>query len=185
MNRLTARRSTPGPHRLMRASAALLLALLAAACGPGVGGSGTGAVPDPVAAQGAAPEALCASALATALGCAPPAASPGAAPVLATTLVLADTDSSGARRLQAVISGEALLFDSACPRLQFEGRWGRGPDGLLRFYGRLADGPLASATLQLDAAGWLLSLHDGAGQQLLAPQRLVPVDGIAPLAGCG
>ena len=161
----------------------LLLALLSTACGPGVGGSGTGAVPDPVAAQGATPAALCESALATALGCAPPAASPTSAPVLASPLVLADAE--GGRRVQAVIGGEELLFDSSCPPLHFEGRWGRGPDGLLRFYGRLADGRLASATLQLDAGGWLLSLHDAEGLRLFGPQRLQRVDGIATLLPCG
>lgn len=182
MNRLTCRSS-----RLAGGLAALALALLATACGPGVGGSGTGAVPDPVAAQGAAPAALCESALATALGCAPPAASPTSAPVLASPLVLADADgSSGAsRRVQAVIGGEELLFNGSCPPLHFEGRWGRGPDGLLRFYGRLADGRLASATLQLDASGWLLSLHDTEGLRLFGPQRLLRVDGIATLQPCG
>ncbi len=170
-------------NRIHRLLAALLLALAAAACGPGVGGSGTGAVPDPLAAQGATPAALCDSLLAGALGCRPPPASPTAAPVLDLPAILIDHPSP--RRAQAVVAGEEVLLDLACPTaLRFEGRWGRGGDGIARFYGRLEDGRLASAELQLDGTSWLLSLRDADGRLLAGPLRLQRTEAVAPLLPC-
>jgi hypothetical protein len=141
---------------LSRAPAALLLATAAllAACGPGVGGSGTGLGPE--------------------------------LPPGTTTLPMPSLHADGAdgRQVQAVLEGNRLQVDTACPRLRFEGTWDGVSGSPLRFDGRLDATRSATALVVLSGSTLTLTLRDGTGAVLLGPLPLGAVATLPPLAGC-
>jgi hypothetical protein len=141
------------PAVLLLAVAACLTALLAA-CGPGVGGSGTGL-------ESGAP--------------------PGTA-VLPTPSLHAD--GADGRQVQAVLEGSRLRVDAACPRLRFEGTWDGVSAGPLRFDGRLDATRSATAEALVSGTTLTLTLRDGTGAVLLGPLPLAAVPALPPLAGC-
>lgn len=156
--------SMPGVRRLLRpwalAALAALLAVLAA-CGPGVGGSGTGMEPDPAPGGAAAPPSR--------------------------TLY---ADAVDGRQVQAELDGHRLRIDAACPALRFDGLWDGRSDGSAgspwHFDGTLAGEPprMAVAEVSLSAGTLQLTLRDAAGATLLGPLPLGAVASLPPLAGC-
>jgi hypothetical protein len=144
----------------LRASRMLLaLAVMAAlaACGPGVGGSGTG----------------------------PSASLPGSAAALPSLSQHADeVDGS---RVQATLESPRLRVQLACPRLLFEGTWNGLPGDKLRFDGQFDGNPArpGHAEVQVTGSTLVVTLRDGTGLVLLGPVLLPSVGSLAPLAGCG
>lgn len=139
-----------------RALAVLLMAIATwlAACGPGVGGSGTGLEPG---------------------------APPGTAALPTPSL---HADGADGRQVQAVLEGSRLRVDAACPRLRFEGTWDGVSAGPLRFDGRLDATQSATAEALLSGTTLTLTLRDGTGTVLLGPLPLGAVAALPPLAGC-
>jgi len=202
--------TSPGAGRpccqgLLRIALGLLCAAALGACGPGVGGSGTGTepaalgvtlpAPQPVTTptQGATPASLCRSALASALACGspapsmPPVPSAPSAPTggvsLAAPLWLADRPV--APRVQARIEGERLDLQAPCARLLFSGPWAQLGAQPPRFHGALDDGRVATVEANAEGNALWLTLRDGAGTVWLGPVRLQPVAGPQGFGGCG
>ncbi len=155
------------PRTLLWALGVVCVALLGA-CGPGVGGSGTGAEPDSLEAFGATAAPVCDSTLAPQLvSC--------AAAVPAATLF---ADSSATPRVTARLEGNTVDLQAPCAGLQFKGVWGVAGKQPARFYGQatLANSSvLASLTATSTTAGGLLvDLRDAQGGQLLGPLTLLP-----------
>ncbi len=164
--------------RLRAAFVAGILALLSA-CGPGVGGTGTGAAPDPGVSGlqffGATPQNVCLGPLATALGCAAVVGAEPAPPLsprhFATGCAVAS------------FSGDAVELDALCSGWFFSGRWGLAADGAGRYHGLVGPDPVQPpthpATLEVQAQGadLLLTLHAADGQVLAGPLLLSPVPG--------
>ncbi len=142
-----------------------LVALLLAACGPGVGGTGTGAEPPP-GAFGAQASDLCASGLAGALACAAGTAG------LAQGTAAVDFFSGTAR---ARIQGNHIELMLPCQLLVFSGDWGTVGGAGPRFYGLVAS-PAVNGPAQLEVLAegdqLRLRLFDPQGQLLLSPLLL-------------
>ncbi|MDP1900739.1 MAG: hypothetical protein Q8K96_09835 [Rubrivivax sp.] len=158
-------------------------AALLAGCGPGVGGTGTGAAEEAFAAFGASPAALCSSPLAGSLPC--PGSTGTASPAGATTLWL--TDSATASQVTAQVTGNDIEFDAVCERVRFSGTWGAVAGQPERFYGLARIGStgtpvLAMLTLWPDAGGLSVVLQDSQGRVLSGP-RLLRVQLTPPPAG--
>lgn len=181
----------PRGHRAARPSLSLvllapLLALLVAvlsACGPGVGGTGTGPIEQPgvPAPSQASALPICSSDLVSLLRC--PAGSAavggeGTAPVLL-------ADATGTARVHARIEGNRIELELLCQRQRFVGDWGQRSGEAPRFFGSLqstvAAPVAASATAQLAGGGLALRLFDNAGNAL-ANVLLLPVTGLPPSA---
>ncbi len=151
------------------ATAVLALSALLAACGPGVGGTGTGVSPNVGPAHfGATSEPLCGADFAAALDCASPAA--GTAPLL-----LADGDP--AQQASGRVADQRMELRWLCEDWAFEGDWGRAaPPRGLRFYGtaRNGDGVTLAAMLSVRAEGTALvaELQDELGVALAGPVTL-------------
>ena len=180
-------RSDPASALWRRAILALLLAWLTqlAACGPGVGGTGTGAAQDPLAAFGAQPASVCAGPLAEALSCAAdhPAAPPASADG---TGVIMLADSAVSPRVLASVNGNLLQLESACPDLHFSGEWGTRPGEAARYFGSLTRGGVTElASLELTPAGLAVqaSLRDAQGHLVLGPWLMHKV-GATPGPAC-
>lgn len=145
-------------HRPWRRAAVAICSVLSmlAACGPGVGGSGTGLEPDPPGSTGMLP------------------------------VPSRHADATDGRQVQAVLELSRLQLDLACPRLQFIGLWNGQPgtlrfDGTLD--GNPARP--ASAELLINGDTLTVTLRDGNGALLLGPLALPAVTTLPPLAGCG
>jgi hypothetical protein len=167
------------PMFRLRAALAAALLMLLAACGPGVGGTGTGAAPDPGVSGlqyfGATPQNVCLGPLANALGC---AAVGGSDPPTAQTPRHFATDCA-----VASFSGDAVELDALCSGWFFSGRWGLGADGGGRYHGLVGPDPLqppthpATLEVQVQGADLLLTLRAADGQVLVGPLLLSPVPG--------
>lgn len=177
-------RSTWRTRRCRWSALPAALALLLSACGPGVGGTGTGSEAPPALADfGATAAPLCDSALAGALGCVPSGPTSDSAQALPLWL----SDAEPAVRAIALVFANQIELQLRCDALQFTGQWGRAEsDGGGRFYGQAqAPGGLpqrASLTLDPGNGGLLATLRRADGALLAAP---VPLAGRAgpPLAG--
>ena len=133
MSSLSARLASPWWSRVLvalrslRSLPSLLLAVVLSlslvACGPGVGGSGTGdaAVADPLPALGATPQGLCAGELAPLLDCS--ATAIGAASPTPGTGVVYFIDTIDGRRVLVRLEGNTIELDVPCARLRFSGTW--------------------------------------------------------------
>lgn len=170
--------------RLAVLAVASALALLAGGCGPGVGGTGTGASEGSLDYFGAQSALLCDSELAALLAC--PGSSGGPAPLpgaTSGTLVRYFADSASAPRVHLRVEGQRAELDAPCARLQFSGEWGQVPGRAGRFYGGavVASAPLpASLTAARAGNSLAVELLDGDERTLQATLHLVPV--AAPLA---
>jgi hypothetical protein len=189
---MTAQPYSPHQPRLRLAVLAALATLLVA-CGPGVGGSGTGSEAQALQAYGASTTPLCTGSLAANLPCAP-AAPPGsaAAPVLSGPVVLADRADN--RRVQALLEDQRLRLQAVCPGLGFVGSWADTGRESARFYGvlvtdALAQGAPASgdfASVEAVSAGpdLVLTLRDTSGSVLGGPWRLQRVGMTTGFGSC-
>lgn len=143
-------------------------ALLLAACGPGVGGTGTGAEPAPGLAAVQASD-LCTSGLAAALACPAGAAS---APGLPTGTAAVDFLNSTTR---AQIQGQHIELTLPCQSLNFSGNWGTVGGEAPRFHGTVTS-PAANGAAQLEVLAegdqLRLRLFNPQGQLLLGPLLL-------------
>jgi hypothetical protein len=133
--------------------AAPLLALLVA-CGPGVGGSGTGLEPP---------------------------LPPGTVTLPMPSL---HADGTDGRQVQAVLEGSRLRVEAACPRLRFDGQWDGLASTPLRFEGSLDGTRAATAEVLLAGSTLTLTLRDGAGGVLVGPLPLGAVAALPPLGRC-
>jgi hypothetical protein len=177
--------------RLVRAGLATAVLFLLQACGPGLGGTGTGQVYGP-ADFGAQPTSACQSLLADILRCSDGSASqPGAGPQ-----DFAGLDAAQGVRLQ--LDPSRAWLHAPCAGLQFEGDWGLRPAGEQAYYGgvvlpgRSESEPAWLQVLPVDAddAGQepllTITLWAPNGPLLFGPvivQR-VPAGQVSPPASC-
>lgn len=180
--------TAPCLHRRSR-QALLSLAVLLAACGPGVGGSGSGNEAEALLAFGASAQPLCSSELAGVLGCTLttlPGGGPTPAPSLAGPVVLADR--ADGRQVQAVVIEERVLLEAPCARLVFSGLWAKNANSSARFYGVLASGggigSFATLEARSDGGAVVLTLRDAAEVVLLGPLRVAPVAATGSFGAC-
>lgn len=184
-DRRTDARRCPAPSRPALVLGALLAALVLAACGPGVGGTGTGE--EPVGAQGARTANVCDSELGVLLGCRPSAPAGPLAPEAQDQSPLWYVDLVSGRAAVARFAAQTVQFELRCPALRFEGRWGQSPELGGRYFGTLPSepaAPLASLRLQLDGTALLAQLFDRGGQPIGPPLRLVRVPAPPPPPDC-
>lgn len=177
-------------HPLPRLRAALTwLALLAmsalSACGPGVGGSGTGQGLD---AFGASSSPLCSSDIASVLSCPAGTAAPGASASTGSGTgsgTVYFTDTVDGRRVLVTVQGNGIELSAPCAGISFRGDWGLLAGQAARFYGSTGEGSAARPAqlrASLDSGGLLLTLLDVNGNVLLGPV-LVTVRPTAGTAG--
>lgn len=170
--------------RRLLCTVGLLPVLLAmAACGPGVGGTGTGESPPPgLVAFGATPQSVCGAGFASALNC-PAGTAANPTPAADGTASVRFIDAGQGANLVVEISGNALRLDALCQGLHFNGDWGTTASSGTRFYGSyLLDGSLqrVNATFAVQAvagstAGELTAtLRDADGRLVLGPLTLRP-----------
>jgi hypothetical protein len=160
-----------------------LLPLWIAGCGPGVGGTGTGAAA--FEAFGAAAASVCDGALAAALNC--PPASPSAPTAGPQTSYFADAAGKVALEVQ---DNRAVLV-AACERLQFSGEFGvAGTGGVQGFFGIVRDDASGAEVLAALAAvavpgtnALTIELRDLNDRVLLGPVLVLRV-GSAITPGC-
>lgn len=177
--------------RTLMAKARHLMALLALAalqaCGPGVGGSGTGQGLDAFGAN-AAP--LCGSEIAPALSCPPATAAPGGSAAGNTdpgsgTVFFADTIDG--RRVAVTVQGNSIELNAPCARISFRGQWGLLAGQAARFYGTNGDGANAQPAqvrASLASSGLLLTVLDANGDVLLGPVLVTVKTSLSSPAGC-
>ncbi len=173
----------PRSCRALQAALLLALAALLGACGPGVGGTGTGEEITALQDFGAAPASVCSGELAALAACtgAGAAAAPASAGVY-----LADTFDG--RRVRVHLQGDGIDVDAPCARLRFRGRWGVVGSQAGRFYGSATvDGVLQPATLtaQPVSGGAQLTVRDAQGVTLLGPVLVEVVPVLVTPGGCG
>lgn len=175
-----------------RRAAALLAVLLSAwltACGPGVGGTGTGEGQRALQLYGAEAAPLCASELEPLLSCAVQGSPTNPAPAPAAgSAVTTWADTGDGRQLQATLSGNEITLNRACPGLQFRGVWGAVPGQTARFYGFVApdsDAQPASLLVQREGAVVWLTLVRADGAVPLGPAAMAPASPLpVPAAPC-
>ncbi len=163
-------------HR--KSIAALLLAGLCwlAACGPGIGGTGTGGTSDP-ASFGATNASVCTAPFAALLNCPVGAGVPGTAGALTGTALVHFADAAAGGNLAAAVESNQLQFQARCQALQFTGVWGLLATGEGRFFGAYSNATSvdvpASMRVISSAAGELqMTLFDTSEQVLLGPVAL-------------
>ncbi|HEY2560240.1 MAG TPA: hypothetical protein VGI48_11070 [Caldimonas sp.] len=169
-------------RRAYLASAWMLAALVLAGCGPGVGGTGTGAA---LAAFGASAAPVCGGDVATVLVC--PSA-PAAPPPASGTLQVQFADVAG--QLVLELNGNLAQFDDSCLKLHFSGEFGTVAGGAQGFFGSYeldsngVDVLAALSTVPAAGGALTIELKNVAGQTVVAPvllQRLtVPLTAPAP-----
>lgn len=154
------------PPRWANLLAAATLALLAA-CGPGVGGSGTGEDLTPLPSSGATALLLCSGELAPLLQC----TAVGAAATGGTARV-AFSGRLGGQDVALELQGNRAELRVGCTLLRFRGQWGQLAGQPPRFYGYTdPDGAAAVATLEARLAGneIELTLRDANGSVIVGP----------------
>lgn len=161
--------------------AALALAFVIGACGPGVGGTGTGEGISVAAPAGTTAQPLCGADFSALLAC-PPAGSAGPAAEGTARVRLTDA----AAPVVAVFDGNAVDLQAPCARLQFTGVWALRPGQAgARLHGTaVIAGVAQAASATAVAAGPALSLQllDGNDSPLLGPVLLL--QSAAPLPSC-
>ena len=181
------------PLRAARAGLVLaVLLLLLQGCGPGLGGTGTGAVYGP-ADFGAQRASACESVLAAALGCPDMVASQPAVGLRE----FAGLDAASGLRL--LLDDRHAWLQATCAGLSFEGEWGQRSWGVPGYFGRVlgagtAEGlPAWLEVTPAEAAGGdaparlAVTLRTSEGAALLGPTwvQRVPVGDSPPAPGCG
>lgn len=142
-----------------------------AACGPGVGGTGTGFGDEPGNAgllwAGARAASVCDGPLATALQCAVTGGGPAPAPT-GPAVFVGDCAS-------ATIDGDRIVLEVVCGGWLFAGRWGIGIDEVGRYYGLIGQDPLAPPTepgtveVTVEGTRLVMWLRDAQGALLAGP----------------
>jgi hypothetical protein len=169
---------------LCTALAAAVTSLLVA-CGPGLGGTGTGPSVDPLTAFNASAVPVCSSELAAALQC--PATTGGVVSPNGTAVV-GYAAGAGNTRVLARFEGDRVEVQWPCQNQRFVGQWGQAAGQPARFFGLLeqgaAAGVLASLTVQQQGDAVQVQLFDAAGAalgdaRLLARLPVVPPAGTA------
>lgn len=165
------------PWRLALLVLAGTLAVLAGGCGPGVGGTGTGASEGSLDYFGASVASVCDSDIAPLLSCPTGGtANPGPGPTGTTVRYFAD--SATTPRVHLRVEGQHAELDAPCARLQFSGTWGQVPGYTGRFYGGALQGGLplpASVTATRANGGLTVELLDADERTLQSALFLVPV----------
>ena len=179
--------STRAP-RLAGLAWLLALATWLSACGPGVGGTGTGET-NGLSYFGATAASVCSADVGGVLGCVPGsgAASPAPAPTPSVAPVFL-ADAATGPRVQARVQDSAIDLSVICTGLRFRGQWGQVPGQSPRFFGAIGpEGAQAPATLhmQLSGAGVVVTVRDAADAVLLGPIFLLPVPMAGAPGGCG
>jgi hypothetical protein len=168
--------------RVCTAATAAVLSLLAA-CGPGLGGTGTGPSVDPLTAFNASAVPVCNSELAPALQC--PAPTTGV-PVLSGTAVVGYAAGAGNTRVLARFDGDRVDVQWPCQGQRFIGQWAQVPGQPARFFGLLEQtgqaALLVSLTVQRQGDALQLQLFDAAGATL-GDARVLTRLAVAPPAG--
>jgi hypothetical protein len=162
-----------------------LLLMLLAGCGPGIGGTGTGAAIEPP--SGLVLKPVCESGFADLLRC---TGLPGTtASALGTSLSLL-ADNAGRRDALLRLEGNAADLEVFCAGLQFSGNWGQLPGQAARFHGvvrsvRGVETQYASLTALRSGAVVVVQLFDIDGRALSAPLTLqVVATAPAVVQGC-
>ena len=162
----------------------MLLAAVLSGCGPGIGGTGTGAAIEPPADIALRP--VCESDFADLLRC---SGSPGStASALGTGLSFL-ADNPTARNALLRLEGNAADLEVFCAGLQFSGNWGQLPGQAARFHGVArnvlsGDTRYASLTVTRVSAGLVVQLFDVNGQALSAALTLQVVASAPPVRSC-
>lgn len=163
-----------------RAACLMGLALLTAACGPGVGGTGT-TEPVDLSAFAASAASVCAATFAGQLSCTPGQNSVTSAdgqPV--GTQPVRFVDRQLGANLLVVFADNGVQLTARCRQIDFSGTWGTLKGSDPRYYGtQLVAGQLsrslATLTVQPSTGGALSAvLRDADGQIMLGPLDLVP-----------
>lgn len=168
--------------RVAQATLAAAALLVLAACGPGVGGSGTGEDMSALPGFGASAAPLCGGELAPLLACAP--ATGGAVDPAGGTGLVAFRGQAGGEVVSLVLQGNGAELRVGCTLLRFRGQWGQLAGQPPRFYGYVdPDGAPVVATLEARRVGseLELTLRDANGSVVSGPLRVAA--GTAP--GCG
>jgi hypothetical protein len=166
----------------------LPLALVLAACGPGVGGTGIGADLPSLASFGAIEASVCKSEFAARLNCSQASAVAGAptSPALdAGTGTLVLSDATGRIRIQ--LDGNQVELQAPCQNLVFKGVWGQVPGQAPRYFGAFETASsVGPGSLALETSGTSIGARvlDQEGRTLAGPFVLTPSQGAAP-ASCG
>ncbi len=169
-------------RRVCLASVWMLAALLFAACGPGLGGTGTGDAA--FAAFGASAAPVCGGVVAGALAC--PSA-PAGPPPSTGTLPVQFADAAGQVVLE--LNGNLARLDDSCLKLHFSGEFGTAAGGVQGFFGSYEidnNGlDVLAALSAVPAAGGgalTIELHDVQGLPVVGPVllRRVTVPLLAP-----
>lgn len=156
---------------LWRAAGAALLAGLLAACGPGVGGTGTGngAVPPGVAGLdffGAQAANACLAAFGPLIGC---------TTTTAGDLVQPLPTSLAGDCAAATFEGNDVVLDVVCLGWTFAGRWGLSAEGSPRYFGLVGPDLLLPPTdpavldVQVQGSALVLWLYAADGRLLAGP----------------
>jgi hypothetical protein len=157
-------------------------------CGPGLGGTGTGAEQDAITAYGARSAPVCESDFADLIGCTPPGT--GAAPLPATD-VRFFAEATPASRTLLELDGQDAALRLRCQDLSFVGSWGQAGNEAPRFFGNIVEGSrvtLATLVVQRSGSGaasrLTLTLVDASGRIRFGPQAVEPVAGATTAAPC-
>ncbi|MCW5634572.1 MAG: hypothetical protein KIT17_14660 [Rubrivivax sp.] len=175
-------------RRLVATFAGVLLAAAFAGlggCGPGLGGTGTGATDDALAAQGAREVPVCDASFASFLGCASP--STGAAPLPAAGPRFFAEATPASRHLLELDGQDAQLRLRCLDRV-FIGTFGQAGSAEPRYYGNTIEGGsrirLSTLLVRPVVGGLEVTLVDSLGVSLAGPLVLAPVAGTTSAAAC-
>lgn len=170
----------PGPAARLAAPLAALL-LLVAACGAGVGGTGTGETA--FEAYGASPASVCSTDIAANLRCpSGPSANLG-------TAALYQAESTPASKVLATLLGDEIEIELRCSGQRFAGRFGVSRLGM-RYYGELrgsaagAGSELASVIAERNAEGLTFTVLRLDGSVASGPLVLKAVPAPTTAAPC-
>lgn len=163
-------------RRAARGLSVVVLSLFVVACGPGVGGTGTGYGDAPglagLAWFDAQADSVCNGPVAGLLACS--ATTSGAVAVPTRELRMAGPCAA------ATLAGDDIVLDVICGGWVFAGRWGRDGAGVGRYYGLIGTDPLVAPTdpgtleVQVDGERLVAWLRDAQGALVAGPLVLDP-----------
>jgi len=168
------------------ALAALVVLALLGGCGPGLGGTGTGADSDALAAQGAREVPVCDADFGDLLGCAAPGV--GAAPLPASGARYF-AEATPASRTLLELDGQEAQWRLRCQDIVFIGSFGQAGTSAPRYFGNAIEGGsrvrLATLLLQRGTGNTLnATLVDSLGHTIAGPLALSPVGGTTSALAC-
>ena len=172
---------------LLRHLLPLTLMLWLSACGPGVGGSGTGQPMLAVADFGAVPTPVCGATFASRLNCSP-AAGGVAAPAGTAAVTFVDVGTGG--QISATLRANGIELEARCQRLSFSGEWAVIGANDARFFGIATDertglSQLASLSVAEIPGGLQVLLRAFDGSVILGPVEMQPATAAAePALAC-